>query len=81
MIFMFYFLLVFYNLLAQYTKIGMKKVYAQCDCNNAASFGVMKKIGMKCVDDKGKRTYPKTGKISGEYTCLITKDEWEKLSH
>ena len=64
-----------------FTKIGMKKVYAQCDCNNAASFAVMKKIGMKCVDDKGKRTYPKTGKISGEYTCLITKDEWEKLSH
>ncbi len=59
-----------------FTKTGVTKVYAQCDCKNAASFGVMKKIGMKLVDDKGTRTYPKTGKVSGEYTCLVTKDEW-----
>ena len=61
-----------------FTKTGINKVYAQCDCNNQASFGVMKKIGMKLVDDKGTRTYPKTGKTSGEFTCLITKEEWEK---
>jgi RimJ/RimL family protein N-acetyltransferase len=61
-----------------FTKTGINKVYAQCDCNNPASFGVMKKIGMKLVDDKGTRTYPKTGKTSGEFTCLITKEEWEK---
>jgi hypothetical protein len=29
------------------------------------------------VDDKGTRTYPRTGKTSGEYTCLITREEWE----
>ena len=45
---------------------------------NAASFGVMKKIGMTLVDDKGTRTYPKTGITSGEFTCLITRKEWEK---
>lgn len=63
-----------------FENLKINKVYAQCDINNAASFGVMRKIGMKCVDDKGTRTYPKTGKTSGEYTCMITRDEWEKLS-
>ena len=56
-------------------KVG--KVYAQCDVNNPASFAVMRKIGMKCVNDKGTRTYPRTGITSGEYTCLMTKEEWE----
>ncbi len=62
-----------------FTKLKVEKVYAQCDINNPASFGVMTKIGMKCVNDKGTRTYPKTGKTSGEYTCLITKSEWKAL--
>ena len=54
------------------------KVYAQCDINNPASFGVMRRIGMRCVNDKGTRTYPRTGETSGEYTCIITREEWEK---
>ena len=57
-------------------KIG--KVYAQCDINNPASFGVMRKIGMTCINDQGTRTYPRTGETSGEYTCMITRNEWEK---
>ena len=61
-----------------FENLKIDKVYAQCDINNAASFGVMRKIGMRCVDDKGTRTYPRTGKTSGEYTCLITREEWEK---
>ena len=61
-----------------FENLKIDKVYAQCDINNAASFGVMRKIGMKCVDDKGTRTYPRTGKTSGEYTCRITREEWEK---
>ena len=60
-----------------FTSLGVEKVYAQCDINNPASLGVMKRIGMKCINDKGTRTYPKTGKTSGEYTCLITKREWQ----
>ena len=60
-----------------FTNLSISKVYAQCDCKNAASFGVMKKIGMTLVDDKGTRTYPKTGITSGEFTCLITREEWE----
>jgi len=66
-----------------FTRLNVQKVYAQCDCKNCASFGVMKKIGMKLVDDKGTRTYPKTGITSGEFTCLITKEEWknENLSY
>ena len=62
-----------------FTNLDIQKVYAQCDCRNAASFGVMKKIGMTLVDDKGTRTYPKTGITSGEFTCLITKEEWRNL--
>lgn len=62
-----------------FSNLGIEKIYAQCDSNNAASFGVMKKIGMKCVNDKGTRTYPRTGKTSGEFTCCITKGEWEDL--
>ena len=62
-----------------FTKTGVNKVYAQCDCKNPASFAVMNKIGMTLVDDSGTRTYPKTGITSGELTCLITKEEWETL--
>jgi len=58
--------------------LNVEKVYAQCDVNNPASLAVMRKIGMKCIDDKGTRTYPRTGETSREYTCLITRDEWAK---
>ena len=61
-----------------FTNFSINKVYAQCDCKNPASLGVMKKIGMTLVDDKGTRTYPKTGITSGEFTCLITREEWER---
>ena len=60
-----------------FENLGIDKVYAQCDINNPASLAVMLKIGMKCVNDKGTRTYPRTGITSGEYTCMITRDEWE----
>ena len=62
-----------------FENLGITKVYAQCDTRNPASLGVMRKIGMKCVDDKGTRTYPRTGETSGEYTCLITREEWAAL--
>ena len=61
-----------------FENLKIDKAYAQCDINNLASFGVMRKIGMKCINDKGTRTYPRTGKTSGEYTCMITRNEWEK---
>ncbi len=60
-----------------FENLKISKVYAQCDINNHASFAVMRRIGMKCISDKGTRTYPRTGKTSGEYTCLITRAEWE----
>ena len=60
-----------------FENLNVEKIYAQCDINNPASYKVMMKIGMTCVNDKGTRTYPKTGKTSGEYTCLITKTEWK----
>ena len=59
-----------------FENLSIDKVYAQCDTENPASFKVMMNIGMTCVNDKGTRTYPKTGKTSGEYTCMITQDEW-----
>ena len=61
-----------------FENLKISKVYAQCDINNPASYGVMRRIGMKCINDKGTRTYPRTGKTSGEYTCMITREEWEK---
>ena len=61
-----------------FENLGIDKVYAQCDIRNQASFRVMRRSGMKCVNDRGTRTYPRTGETSGEYTCLITRDEWEK---
>ena len=63
-----------------FENLGIDKVYAQCDINNPASYKVMMNIGMTCVNDKGTRTYPKTGKTSGEYTCLITRGEWESFA-
>ena len=63
-----------------FENLGADKVYAQCDINNPASLGVMLKIGMKCINDKGTRTYPRTGITSGEYTCMITRDEWMDLT-
>ena len=63
-----------------FNNLKIERILAQCDCKNAASFGVMKKIGMRCIDDKGSRTYPKTGITSGEYTCQITRTEWKTLS-
>ncbi len=61
-----------------FENLKINSVYAQCDIHNPASFGVMRRIGMKCISDQGTRTYPRTGKISGEYTCRITRSEWEK---
>ena len=61
-----------------FKNLGIDNVYAQCDIKNPASFAVMLKIGMTCINDKGTRTYPRTGITSGEYTCLITRDEWAK---
>ena len=62
-----------------FTRLAVDKVYAQCDILNPASFAVMRHVGMRCVDDRGTRTYPRTGVTSGEYTCLITREEWERL--
>ena len=61
-----------------FENLDIEKVYAQCDINNPTSYKVMMNIGMTCVNDKGTRTYPRTGKTSGEYTCLITREEWNK---
>ncbi|MGN0342735.1 MAG: GNAT family N-acetyltransferase [Roseburia sp.] len=51
----------------------VEKVIARCDSKNAASEQVMRKLGMTLVDDKGTRTYAKTGVTSGEYTYAIEK--------
>lgn len=59
-----------------FSNLNIDRVLAQCDCKNAASFKVMKKIGMKLIDDKGSRTYPKTGITSGEFTCEIKREDF-----
>lgn len=61
-----------------FENLNIDRIYAQCDIHNPASFRVMQQIGMKCIDNKGTRTYPKTGITSGEYTCMITREEWKE---
>ncbi len=56
-----------------FKKINARKIIAHCDSKNKASEKVMIKIGMKLKDDKGTRTYPKTGIVSGEYLYEIEK--------
>lgn len=49
------------------------RVTAHCDSENKASESVMKNVGMKLICSDGTRTYPKTGKVSGEYMYAIEK--------
>ena len=58
--------------------LDIGKAYSQCGINDPASFSVMRKIGMTRVNDTGTRTCPGTRLTSGEYTCMITGDEWER---
>ncbi len=51
-------------------------VQAHCDSRNAASEGVMKKLGMTLIDGTGTRTYEKTGVTSGEYLYAISRVEY-----
>ena len=51
-------------------------VQAHCDSRNAASEGVMKKLGMTLIDGTGTRFYPKTGVTSGEYLYSVDKAEY-----
>lgn len=56
-----------------FKELGAKKIIALCDSKNKASEKVMVKIGMKLKDDKGTRTYPKKGVVSGEYLYELKK--------
>lgn len=56
-----------------FKELGAIKIIAHCDSRNKASGKVMVKIGMKLKDDKGTRTYPKTGVVSGEYLYELEK--------
>lgn len=56
-----------------FNECGVTKLYADCDARNTASANVMKKLGMQLVDDKGTRTYPKTGETAVEHTYEMTK--------
>ena len=59
-----------------FRELGARKIIAHCDSKNTASFCVMKKIGMSLIDKSGTRTYPKTGAVSGEFTCAVEKDDF-----
>ena len=56
-----------------FKELGARKIIAHCDSRNKASEKVMVIIGMKLKDDKGTRTYPKTGVVSGEYLYELKK--------
>ena len=57
-----------------FNDLDAERVTAHCDSENKSSEAVMKKIGMKLIYSDGTRTYPKTGKISGEYMYAIEKN-------
>ncbi len=63
------------NALVEYTfnELSVQRVIAHCDSRNISSERVMQKIGLKLMDDKGTRFYPKTGVTSGEYMYAISK--------
>ena len=56
-----------------FTNLKIDRILAQCDCKNAASFGVMTKIGMTCIDDKGTRTYPRTTRESSQLILKLSR--------
>ena len=61
-----------------FTELNAYHVQAHCDSRNAASEGVMKKLGMTLIDGTGTRTYPKTGVTSGEYLYSVSKQDWNE---
>jgi len=56
-----------------FKECGITKLLAECDARNTASANVMKKLGMQLVDDKGTRTYPKTGEVAVEHIYELNK--------
>ncbi len=52
-------------------KLGIHKLVAHCDYKNAASYAVMKKIGLELEDDTKERIYPKTMEVSRELMCSL----------
>ena len=63
-----------------FSVLGAAAVRAHCDCRNAASEKVMKKLGMTLKDDRGTRFYEKTGVTAGEYLYMITEPEFREKS-
>lgn len=51
--------------------LNLHRLVARCDTRNEASFCLMQKLGFVLEDEKGTRTYPKTGETAREYTCVI----------
>lgn len=51
--------------------LNLPRLVAKCDTRNEASFRLMQKLGFVLEDEKGTRTYPKTGETAREYTCAI----------
>ena len=52
-------------------QLQLQSVIAHCDWRNLPSAGVMKKIGMRLVDESGTRTYVKRGETAQELTYMI----------
>ena len=57
-----------------FNTLFVHKVVSHCDSFNVASEKVMKKAGMKLIDNSGTRFYPKTGVASGELLYEITNE-------
>ena len=51
--------------------LRVKKIIAQCDCRNEASYRLMEKIGLKLESDDGTRIYAKNGETARELTYSL----------
>lgn len=60
-------------LLFVFFRLGISKVFAQCDEKNIASSNLMKRLGMKLYASGEYRKYPNTGVESTEATYIIEK--------
>lgn len=57
--------------------LGLTGLTAHCDARNEPSRRLMERLGMRCVEENGLRTYPKTGEEARElayYLSLTRRD-------
>lgn len=58
-----------------FNTLKLKKLVAQCDARNFPSEKLMQKLGMRCTDSTGTRSYVKRTETARELTYVLESDE------